>query len=167
LERILREGGSAYELDRTSQRPASRKRISAAAQPPSRTQPRVPRTPAPLLAEAWEKAFHRSPDPSAAYARAVQAVEAAAVPVVSPSNANATLSKMARALRDKPENWETPPTTPATTAPARRVAPQQVSAVLVLAAQMDLLWRNHSDRRVTVSRIRSHSPRRSSPCTKP
>jgi hypothetical protein len=43
------------------------------------------------------------------------------VPVISPSNANATLSKMARALRDKPENWETPADDPGDDGTARRV----------------------------------------------
>ncbi|MDP1820367.1 MAG: hypothetical protein Q8K58_10835 [Acidimicrobiales bacterium] len=43
------------------------------------------------LADAWNLAYGRSGDPVKAYSEAVKAVEAAAIPVVQPRNARATL----------------------------------------------------------------------------
>jgi hypothetical protein len=62
------------------------------------------------LKEAWTQLLGSDPDPSAAYQAAVQAVEVAAKPVVSPNNAGATLGTMRGQLRadqrDHPGRWE-------------------------------------------------------------
>lgn len=55
---------------------------------------------------AWVALMGRAPDPSGAYREAVRAVEAAAAPVVLPKDPSATLGKVIRALRAKPEKWE-------------------------------------------------------------
>jgi hypothetical protein len=61
------------------------------------------------LQEAWTQLLGTRPDPSAAYQAAVQAVEVAAKPVVSPDNATATLGTMRGQLRadqrDHPGSW--------------------------------------------------------------
>lgn len=46
------------------------------------------------LSKAWNCAFGRIPDYSQAYSEAIKAVEAATTPVLSPKDADATLSKM-------------------------------------------------------------------------
>lgn len=58
-----------------------------------------------LLRSAWARTFSRERDPKTAWEDAKSAVENLLRPVVSPDDANATISKMARALRDKPSKW--------------------------------------------------------------
>jgi hypothetical protein len=57
-----------------------------------------------LLNEAWHAAFGRDPDPELAYSKAIKAVEEAAVSVVIPKDATATLGKVANAMRDQ-NDW--------------------------------------------------------------
>ena len=59
------------------------------------------------LRRAWHHVYGRNPNPSTAYHDAVRAVKAAARPVVTPKDDEATLGKMIPALLDKPEKWET------------------------------------------------------------
>lgn len=59
------------------------------------------------LTEAWSKCFSRTPDLDAACHAAVQAVEAAAKPVVIPNDPVATLGKIIKAMQAKPEKWVT------------------------------------------------------------
>lgn len=57
---------------------------------------------------AWEKQYSRKDNnPDGAWEESTKAVEALLKPIVSPSDARATLGKMIGALRDKPEKWET------------------------------------------------------------
>lgn len=53
------------------------------------------------LAKAWEELYGLTPDPSAAYRLAIQAVEDAAVPVVSPDNTAATLGSVLGDIRNQ------------------------------------------------------------------
>jgi hypothetical protein len=57
------------------------------------------------LVIAWSKLMGRAPDPSGAYREAIRAVEVVAAPVVTPNDSLATLGKIIKALRDKPEKW--------------------------------------------------------------
>lgn len=57
------------------------------------------------LVAAWNRLSGRNPDASGAYREAVRAVEAAAKPIVLPSNDKATLGTMIAAIRDKPGKW--------------------------------------------------------------
>ena len=59
------------------------------------------------LRRAWHHVYGRNPNPSTAYHDAVRAVEAAARPVVTPNDGQATLGKMIPALKDKPGKWDT------------------------------------------------------------
>jgi hypothetical protein len=59
------------------------------------------------LQDAWSKGFGRDPDHRAASRAAVDAIEAAAKPIVSPSNERATLGTMIRDMKAKPEKWIT------------------------------------------------------------
>jgi hypothetical protein len=95
------------------------------------------------LASAWQLAFGRSPNPSESYNKAIKAVEAAAIPVVSPNNSSATLGSVIRDMRSAPHKWrfvlESGVRAPADHNP-------ELSPLDVVIAMTDLLWRNHSDR---------------------
>lgn len=64
-----------------------------------------------LLSEAWHAAFGRNPDPEEAYEKAIKAVEAAGVSVVSPNNTKATLGTMIINMRDQ-KDWRLPTSVP-------------------------------------------------------
>lgn len=59
-----------------------------------------------LLASAWAKTMSRDSDPSGAWLDATKAVEELLTPIVSPKDSMATISKMAKALRDAPRKWQ-------------------------------------------------------------
>lgn len=84
------------------------------------------------LVTAWNRLSGRAPDPSTAYREAVRAIEAAAKPVILPTNDRATLGTMISALRDKPEKWKT---TLGTVDDVRRM--------------MEIVWTNQLDRHGT------------------
>jgi len=86
------------------------------------------------LSRAWERLVGRQPDPSTAYREAIRAIEVVAKPVVTPHDENATLGKVIRALRDKPEKWETV---------------LDKSSPLQVADLADLIWRGQLDRHGT------------------
>lgn len=78
------------------------------------------------LRDAWSKAFARVPDPASACVEIVKAIEVAAKPVVTPDDPRATLGKMIKAMRDKPNKWTTD-----------AGAPADVESVISL---IDLVW---------------------------
>lgn len=86
------------------------------------------------LSLAWQKLVGRSPDPSGAYREAIRGVEAAAKPVVTPNDPTATLGKIIRAVRDKPEKW---------------VVVLDKSSPGQIADMADLIWRGQLDRHGT------------------
>ena len=59
------------------------------------------------LRNAWSRCFSRHPDPKGACREAVEAVEVAAKPVITPTDSMPSLGKMCGAILDKPEKWET------------------------------------------------------------
>lgn len=109
LDGLLRLGGSVWEVV-VSDDPDGDYRLSRRAIGPVREAiyelPASSRA-AQHLALAWNALSGRDPDPSTAYREAVRAVEAAAKPVVLPTDRLATLGKMIRAIEDKPEKWST------------------------------------------------------------
>jgi hypothetical protein len=102
------------------------------------------------LRTAWDKAYGRNPEPGAAYRHAVMAVEAAAIPVVSPNNPTATLGTVISDIRNKPAKFSA-----LIGRDARRVGPSgdDLSPVEVVLAQLDLLWANHTDRHPPLTAI--------------
>lgn len=86
------------------------------------------------LSRAWDRLVGRQPDPSTAYREAIRAIEVVAKPVVTPHDANATLGKVIRALRDKPDKWETV---------------LDKSSPLQVADLADFIWRGQLDRHGT------------------
>lgn len=81
------------------------------------------------LRQAWSLAFGREPEPTAACDEAVRAIEAAAKPVVTPSDSQATLGKMIPAMRDAPHKWTTDSN-----------ASDDIDTAI---AMMDLVWRGY------------------------
>lgn len=58
------------------------------------------------LNAAWRALMSNEPNPGVAYSQAIKAIEVVARPIVSPSDASATLGKMIAAIRAKPEKWQ-------------------------------------------------------------
>lgn len=87
------------------------------------------------LAEAWGAAFGISPDPSLAYSLAVKAVEDAAIPVVSPKDASATLGKINSQIRNTGD-WGLP----------MQREDEHVNSGATLLAMMKMLWAGQADR---------------------
>ncbi|WP_216378463.1 hypothetical protein [Arcanobacterium phocae] len=59
-----------------------------------------------LLASAWAKQFSRNQDPSGAWNDARKAIEVLLKPIVSQADNNATITKMAKAIRDGESKFE-------------------------------------------------------------
>lgn len=57
------------------------------------------------LAEAWECAYGRSPNPSDTWDHSIKAIETALWPIVLPQNSRATLGTLEKALKEKPSKW--------------------------------------------------------------
>ena len=68
----------------------------------------------------------RNPDPSSAYREAIRAVEVVAAPVVIPGDSLATLGKIIKAMKDKPEKW---------TVDLAEASPQQVTELAAMIWQ--------------------------------
>lgn len=88
------------------------------------------------LAKAWAFLYGLDPNASEAYRYAIQAVEAAAIPVVVPPTANEpTLGKVISQMESQ-KNWTLPMLREHTSAPTSEV----------LVAMMRVLWRGQHDR---------------------
>ena len=87
------------------------------------------------LAKAWEKLYGLNPEPSAAYSLAIKAVEDAAVPVVSRTNAKATLGTVLGQMEAQGD-WKLP---------MERDHPNATSGD-VLISMMRMLWHGQHDR---------------------
>lgn len=87
------------------------------------------------LAKAWEALYGLDPDPSQAYRLAIQAVEDASIPVVSPRNDRATLGTVLRDIAQQGD-WKLPMIREHTDAPSGDV----------LIGMMRMLWHGQHDR---------------------
>jgi hypothetical protein len=162
LDRILTEAGCVWRLDiqqvetgeqfrgrpsyreiRTLQRRTLPESV-AAVHALSRSTPDAARH----LSSAWNHAFGRHPDPGSAYGEAIKAVEAAAIPVVSPKNSKATLGTVIGELRNTPQKWQAVLSRDVPVATLGSMAP--IDVIANLAA---LLWVNQTDRHAPVQPI--------------
>jgi hypothetical protein len=80
---------------------------------------------------AWQAAYGRQPDPTAAYSQAIKAVESAAAPMVTPNDTRATLGTILRELSKPPARW---------------TFAIQPGARDVVVAMMKCLWEGQVDR---------------------
>ena len=134
LERILRDGGSVWQVDvhgltrrvnETQQRLVSD--VLATKTPPAQ-----------YLGDAWRKAWGRNPDASGAYGDAVRAVEAAYRSIVSPDNERTTLGTIINDIENKPQKFGT------------RLQPRNDrNNAECIAGMMRMLWEGQRDRHGT------------------
>jgi hypothetical protein len=82
--------------------------------------------------------FKRDPDASAGYRESIKAVEAAAIPIVSPTNARATLGTVIAELRGRPDQW---------TVELASSGPD--GPVGIIRGMLELLWQGQIDRHGT------------------
>lgn len=103
LAKILNEGGSIYriEADRT---PFLARRGMPEAEH-SFDELRAAGRAGEHLARAWRAVYGRNPNPGIGYREAVKAVEAAAFPIVTPKNPQASLGTVIAAMGNEPGNW--------------------------------------------------------------
>lgn len=104
LNAILEAGGSRWKVGDRSGVPGLAVRVPEGVQRAADSAMATPGHAGDLLSRAWHAAFGVSPSPATAYTNAVLAVEAAAIPVVIPSDAGATLGKVFSVMRDQ-KNW--------------------------------------------------------------
>ena len=71
------------------------------------TEANQPERAAEHLRNAWSKCFGRSPDPKGACREAVEAIEVAAKPAISPRNSRTTLGTLCRDMKTDLSKWET------------------------------------------------------------
>jgi hypothetical protein len=106
LEAMLREAGSAWTVGSRAGRRALVRRVDEATQAAVDTVTAGADSAAQLMKAAWGEAFGREPSASEAYRLAVKAIEAAAVPIVLPSDSLPTLGKVIAALAQRPDEFE-------------------------------------------------------------
>jgi hypothetical protein len=136
LEAFLAQGRSVWRVAERGRQLALERRVDASVTAAAEAAMEAPGSSAgDHLSRAWSKAYGREPDPSAAYAEAVKAVEAAAKPVVTPKDDKATLGKMVSAFRDRSEKWDV--------VLAAASGFDKVDVVRLMAEQ---LWQGHTDR---------------------
>jgi hypothetical protein len=132
---MLNEAGSAWQVVRRSHGFGLERRVPEEVAASARKAFAAEGGAGGHLRTAWSATYGRHPNPTEAYAEAVKAVEAAAHPVVTPSDARPTLGKMVRALRDAPTKWE-----------VVLAARPDLDRVGVVSLMADLLWQGHTDR---------------------
>jgi hypothetical protein len=157
LDRILTESGMVWRVDvqdiptgetwhghqafrklRTLQRRTTPE-AATAVQTLNRNAPSV----AQHMTSAWNYAFGRNPNPGHAYSEAIKAVEAAAIPVVSPKDTTATLGKVIGGMRASPRRWRC----------ELADGSHGASSIEIIIAMMDLLWVNQTDRHAPVQPV--------------
>ncbi|MEE6389659.1 hypothetical protein V3G71_12470 [Microbacterium paraoxydans] len=104
LEKILVDSGSEWKVGTREGLAGLEKRVPTGVQEAADTAMSTPGHAGTLLLEAWHAVFGVSPQPETAYRQAVLAVEAAAIPVVIPTDPGATLGKVFAVMRDQ-KNW--------------------------------------------------------------
>lgn len=135
LDRLLHEAGSAWKVGERAGKPGLVRRVPLGVQTNADAVMASSGSAGVKLAQAWERAFGVDPDPTGAYALAVRAVEDAAIPVVVPKQAGASLGHVIGQLA-KDGDWSLPLT---------REDESATTASIVLA-QCRALWKGHHDR---------------------
>lgn len=135
LEDILAVGGSAWRVGVRDGQAGLERRVAASVQEAADAAMSIPGHAGTLLSEGWHAAFGRNPDYELAYAKAVKAVEAAVIPVVSPTNRTATLGTVISQMRDQGD-WSLHLTREHDTHPTK----------VVVLGMVQMLWTGHGDR---------------------
>lgn len=107
LDLLLSVHGSAWKLGSNEQdQPCLERRVDSTVHAAAKAEMDQAGNAAAHLHRAWHRIYGRTLDSGGAYREAVRAVEAAAKPVISPTNASSTLGTMLADLRNKPEKWD-------------------------------------------------------------
>jgi len=141
LEEVLIESGSAYTVQCQTQPYGLVRRVDPTVEAATKSVMSRDDAPGRLLARAWIGTYGLHPNPSDGYRHAVRAAEAAAIPVVLPTDSGATLGRVIGAIRSQPNLWQVALTHPDD--------PQQ--PVNALVEMLTALWRSQYDRHVDLS----------------
>jgi hypothetical protein len=134
LEGILTTAGSAYHGQDGSP-PYLARVVGAETQAAADALMTARGRPGQHLALAWRAIYGRPARAGEGYRECIRAVEAAAIPVVSPNNAKATLGSIIADLRNAPDKWK-----------VALHGPIPDEQVLAVTAMLELLWKGQSDR---------------------
>ena len=136
MDTILKDGNSAWKVGYTSNELVGLvRRVDAFSQAAADQAMAGDAQRHRYLREAWGAAYGRNPHPGTAYRDAVRAVEAAAIPVVRPSQSPPTLGLVIAKLRDHPQEFAT------------RLNPSPPLEPMDVVRQMlSLLWKSQWDR---------------------
>lgn len=135
LDRMLHEAGSVWTVGTRASYPGLERRVPAGVQGAAEQAMATPGHAGTRLSEAWHAVYGVGPNPTHGYAMAVKAVEDAAVPIVVPKQAEATLGHVIGQLRQDGD-WSLPLT---------REDPSAPTAETVLRL-CQALWKGHHDR---------------------
>ncbi len=136
LRKTLDGSGSVWTLGRDGDGQIElQRRVDPSVAAAVKGAPPVATSPAIHLSKAWSSVYGRNPAPSEGYREAVRAVEAAAVPLISPANGSATLGSMLAEVKSNPYKWGTVLNPPA-----------PVNDVAAIIATIELLWKAQLDR---------------------
>lgn len=135
LEKILADAGSEWRVGQREGHASLERRVPSGVSDAVEAVVLTPGHAGGLLGEAWNAAFGRNPDYEKAYSKAIKAVEAAAIPVVSPSNGAATLGTVIAQMRQQGD-WKL-----AVTREHGTHSTQQV-----VLGMMQALWTGQNDR---------------------
>lgn len=143
LEFRLGVGGSAWTINEHDSRVALERRVDEAVASAAQQVIAESGRAGNHLSKAWREAYGRDPQPTVAYDESIKAVEAAAIPTISPRNARATLGTLLRNLRDAPQNFS-----------VTLSGLGGTEDVVTVAKMMDLLWKGHPARHGNPDRSR-------------
>lgn len=135
LEELLRRGKSAWTVATRSGRPGLVRRVPLGVQVAADSVMARAGRAGLRLANAWEQLYGLTANASEAYRLAILAVEDAAIPIVSPTNASATLGTVLRQLEDQGD-WILPMEREHSEAPTGDV----------VVSMMRMLWHGQHDR---------------------
>jgi hypothetical protein len=138
LDTILAQGSSAWKVARFTGAYRLERRVDATIAAAAEAVMAATERPGRHLSAAWAAVYGREPEASKGYREAVRAVEAAAIPVVSPKNASATLGTVIADIRQAPANWA-----------LRLSPPADCPSIEWLLGMLGLLWKSQSDRHGT------------------
>lgn len=108
LEKVLRAGRSKWTVVQREGKPRLGERMPEGVRVAAEQVMTGEGAPGALLRKAWNKVHDLEPDDSGAYAAAVKAVEAAALPVLGIDKETATVADAVRAIEKRDASWRLP-----------------------------------------------------------
>ncbi len=135
LDSVLEAGGSRWKVGTRSGVVGLEERVPRGVQEAADAAIAHPGHAGELLSEAWHAAFGVAPDFEKAYSKSIKAVEAAAIPVVSPNHIGATLGTVLGQMRAD-GNWKLDMTREHSTHTTQQV----------VLGNMQALWTGQNDR---------------------